>query len=260
MSVQLGGKSRVRSIIKKTRVMIRTRLMLLLGLMLAMASQLNAQHGVSLQGGVSVPAGDLVRAAYYDNNGYASSGPSLTLQYSYQVNELIALVASGSYLGFPISVDAIEHEAAFAKNFTFNNEPGSHDLWTTMGGPALTFSSGLFRARMKILAGYMHLDMSSSTYSYDISSPNSTYNVTVNQSSNSSGSFGYKAGLNFRYAITNHIGVSLSANLIHGQFDQQISVTRTFQDPDVMSGGPNKIDGPSAITAIQPMLGLSADL
>lgn len=234
--------------------MISIRLICLSGFLLLLSSQLSAQHTVSLQGGASDPAGDLSRTypGYYGYSGHAATGAGLTFQYNYQVQELVAIVATGSYQAFPLDQDAIKQQAG-AEDLTFTNEPSTHNLWTAMAGPALTFASGPFKARLKIQAGYMHLNMTGFSYQarYENTRPPQS---EIKQSGNESGSLGLSAGMDFRYALTDRFGINLSANVVHGQFDQRLSVTRDRNQE------PRKVNGPGAITAIQPMLGLSADL
>lgn len=117
-----------------------------------------------------------------------------------------------------------------------------------MAGPAMQLTEltgGPIRARLGVQAGYMRLALMS--YSGSGESGTITYGPKT------ASTLGYKAGIDLTYQFNSWLGITLSSNVMHGRFE--IGVPYQVSSIPISA---ERITGPSNVSAVQIMLGLSA--
>lgn len=211
-------------------------------ILLFIPSSSDAQHTITVQSGYAQPSGDLANLDHPSITNYSEPTIGFGAEYSYRVNDLFVVQASGSYQDF--SVDQKQVVESFRGVFQFAGEPEGSTLTTVMAGPAIRLSEGHFQAQIGVQAGYMRLaGMSFSMSNRD---------RTISYGPETSSVVGYKAGLDLTYTITPRFGLTLSNNVTYGQFDKGVDYDISYNVVDL-----NQIAGPKNVTAIQTMLGLS---
>ena len=203
------------------------------------------QHTVTVQSGYAQPTGDLSDLGLPTTSTYTEPTVGFNAEYTFQVNDLLVVQASGSYQDF--SVNKAQLRRFYGNNFRFTDEPESNKLTTFMAGPAMQLTEltgGPIRARLGVQAGYMRLALMS--YSGSDESGTITYGPKT------ASTLGYKAGIDLTYQFNSWLGITLSSNVVHGRFETGVP----FQFSN--SGILERISGPNNVSAVQIMLGLSA--
>ena len=206
------------------------------------------QHTVTVQSGYAQPTGDLSDLGLPTTGTYTEPTVGFSAEYTFQVNDLLVVQASGSYQDF--SVNKAQLRRFYGNNFRFTDEPESNKLTTFMAGPAMQLTEltgGPIRARLGVQAGYMRLALMS------FSGSGEPGPGTISYGPKTASTLGYKAGIDLTYQFNSWLGITLSSNVLHGRFETGVP----YQVSSIPISA-ERISGPNNVSAVQIMLGLSA--
>jgi len=229
---------------------MKIKITLLLSLFMVQVVTYAQQNSIVFRTGVSMPVGKFASAANDAVSGFASTGYYLDLGYAHKLNKYVAINGLIKYFNNGVDTKELQNQANISYQPYAAREPQVGNYIGIGALAGLTFNiptSDRIETSIILNAGYMNL--TNPNYRFDY-----YYNnlILLSETEKKSvGAFAYSFGADFKYAVTNNLGILLNAAFLGNRANLK-DVKTTFS-----TGETNYFSAKAPMNTIDLGLGLA---